>query len=199
MYLRLPGVRVHVTCLFAAFLALALSSGSEDGGVLIVSALLHECGHLAFLLSYGCRGLTLELCPGGARIRGAGWQALPYGKALVCVLAGPAVNLLLAGAAFVFMRRLPGAVFTAAVRVNASLAFFNLLPLSFLDGGRALKCAAAMLPGALPSARAARRADLVTLAFLAGGTVFLLSHGKDAFLPAVFTAYCAAQCLRRKT
>lgn len=57
---------------------------------------------------------------------------LSYGQELYCSLAGPMVNLLLA---FSFCFSFP--LFSG---LNLALALLNLLPLSKLDGGRALSC-----------------------------------------------------------
>lgn len=191
MYLDLPGVRVHVSFLFAAFAALALHGARTlPAAVLFFSALLHECAHLVFLLSFGCRGLTLTLLPGGARISGAGLQALPYQKALLCVLAGPGVNLLLAAALFLCAARFPAPVFRLGAKVNLQLGAFNLLPLSFLDGGRALQSLAALKAKSPVPDGAFKFLDLCVVAALSVLTAALAAMGRDALFLLVFTAYC---------
>lgn len=197
MYLKLPRVTVYITFLFAAALALAVNVGRAGAvGVLFVSALLHECAHLALLISYGETDLTLTLRPGGASIENASLSALPYKKLLVCALAGPAVNLLLAAALFCCEKCFPGPFFGQAARVNLLLGGLNLLPLSFLDGGRALDCVFALKRKSPVPFRARRLADIALVLLLAAACLWLRLTGRDALFLALFTAYCAVSMLR---
>lgn len=196
MYLKLPGVRVHVSFLFTAFLALILrTGGGRDVAVVFASALAHETAHLVCLLACGCRDLTLTLLPGGARIGGAGFGALPYKRAILCVLAGPAVNLALAGALFLCRGVWDAALPQRAAEVNLALGLGNLLPLSFLDGGRALLAALDAKRNAPVSAEAVGAADIVVLILLSCGTAVLTVLGADTSFLMLFTAYCVASRL----
>lgn len=117
---------------FAAMVLLALLAGA--GGVLplvLLSALCHELGHLAALRLAGAEVELLRLTAFGAEIR-ADTRYLPYPKEILCTLAGPAVNLVLA---LVFARIAGDYVLAGA---NLLLGAFNLLPVPSLDGGRAL-------------------------------------------------------------
>ena len=126
------------------------------------SALLHECAHLCFLLSYGKTGIGLELRPGGAKITGGGYETLPYSQGLACAIAGPAVNALIAAGMFAASRIFCSERLFYAAAVNAALAGANLIPLSFLDGGRALMCVLAIKKKPLcffPEHKADRQSD----------------------------------------
>ena len=117
---------------FAAMVLLALLAGA--GSVLplvLLSALCHELGHLAALRLAGTEVELLRLTAFGAEIR-ADTRYLPYPKEILCTLAGPAVNLVLA---LVFARIAGDYVLAGA---NLLLGVFNLLPVPSLDGGRAL-------------------------------------------------------------
>lgn len=191
MYLRLGKVKLHVSFLFSAFLAFLIGREDHAGlGAMFVSALLHELGHLVFLLSFGCEALTLRLYPGGAQITGRGIEDLSYRRTLVCVLAGPLVNLLLFFALSVAAVFLNTPALHFAAGINLKLALFNLLPLSFLDGGRALTAVFMMTGNDLFFIEHKRSVDRITLALLAGFTVVLFLAGGDALFFAVFTAYC---------
>ena len=195
MYLRLGSVRVHVTFLFAAAAAYIANTGrGEEIVIVFVSALLHECAHAVFLLSYGCRELTLELNPGGAKLRGAGLELLGAKQTLCAALAGPALNLLLAGALAVCRRLRPSPVFDEGCGVNLLLGGVNLLPLSFLDGGRALDCLLLLFSKQPPHPSRRRALDLLLLAALALFSAALLLCRRDAFFMLLFTAYCAVCC-----
>lgn len=117
---------------FFALMAVSLLAGA--GNVLplvLLSALCHEIGHLAALWLAGARVENVRLTAFGAEIR-ADTRRLSYPREIVCTLAGPTVNLLLALA---FARL--GDNYVAA-GANLLLGCFNLLPVPALDGGRAL-------------------------------------------------------------
>lgn len=116
---------------FFALMALSLLAGAGNVLPLVLfSALCHEAGHLAALWLAGAKVEKVRLTAFGAEIR-ADTRRLSYPREIVCTLAGPAVNLLLALA----FARLGGYVMAGA---NLLLGGFNLLPVPALDGGRAL-------------------------------------------------------------
>ena len=104
----------------------------------LCAAVAHELGHLAAIWAAGGRVNRLRLTAAGAELRLEG--TLSYGRELLCVLAGPMVNLVFALAA----SRLGAVVFGG---LNLALGCFNLLPLSALDGGKALGCGVSVLFG----------------------------------------------------
>lgn len=105
----------------------------------LAAAAAHELGHWTAVRAVGGRIALLRLSAAGAEIRMEG--TLSYGRELLCALAGPLVNLVLAfGAA-----RVGAEVFAG---LNLALGLFNLLPLSALDGGKVLGCAVALFLGA---------------------------------------------------
>lgn len=124
--------RLEIGWGFWAMLTLALLAGAGTVLPLVaLSALCHELGHLGALRLVGARVERFRLTAFGAEIL-ADTQYLPYGRELLCTLAGPAVNLVLA---LVFARITGDYVLAGA---NLLLGVFNLLPMPTLDGGRAL-------------------------------------------------------------
>ena len=111
-------------------LALAIGAGTVLP-LVALSALCHELGHLSALFLAGARVEEIRLTAFGAEIR-ADTRYLPYGREILCTLAGPAVNLVLA----VVLSRVAGDYLLAGA--NVLLGVFNLLPLPALDGGRIL-------------------------------------------------------------
>jgi len=107
--------------------------------VLAGSVLLHELGHAGAAAAVGgnVRGILLHPLGGLAVI-----ESCPHPTAnLLVTLAGPVVNLALCG-----VLSFPGApaFLREAASVNLALGLFNLLPVSSLDGGRALQTVLAL-------------------------------------------------------
>jgi len=122
--------------------AVAWSSGSLLGRYLMLlsSLVLHEAGHVIAALRLGSRTAEMELWPAFGRAwvgrlhdRREGWIAV----------AGPAVNLVLAGGLCAAGGRLDLHLGSAdwldfLFTVNLGMGLGNLLPVAPLDGGRAL-------------------------------------------------------------
>lgn len=143
-------LRLHWSVLLLASVLLVLY-GQAAGyllavgfvALLLTSVLLHELGHAltARRLGIGVRGITLEILGGYTELD----RPAPSPRVeLLVSLAGPAVSLLLGGAAVAGMVVLPAGsmprqllFLTAAA--NLLVAAFNLLPGLPLDGGRALR------------------------------------------------------------
>ena len=125
----------------AGFLLLCswLLYGARSGIVLqgFASCLLHELGHLLALRRFNIGVTEIRVSCFGAKIKLA--RTPSYLQELFVAAAGPAVNLLLA---CFFCSTSFGTVFAG---INLSLAVFNLLPISQLDGARILRCAANLL------------------------------------------------------
>lgn len=129
------GVQLGISFSFPAVLALVLLTGCDEGSLLtaLLCCCLHECGHLFFMLIFGCRPEAVTLYGGGIRITPQRGRIDSFGKDLTILLAGCGVNFLLALAGL-----LNGGM-TSFVQINLLLGAFNLLPFRHFDGGRALE------------------------------------------------------------
>ncbi len=133
----------------------AMLSGVAFMLALFGSVLLHEFGHALTARKYGIRTRDITLLPIGGISRLERMPDQPK-QELAVTLAGPAVNIGIAGALFGFLYMtgglLPldrmglthGLLLERVMLANVSLVFFNLLPAFPMDGGRALRALLAL-------------------------------------------------------
>ena len=141
-------------------LLLALCVGAGEVLPLVgVAALCHEMGHFVFMLLFGVHVEGISFTGFGMEIR-ADTRYVSYGKDILCTLAGPAVNLVLA---FLFARVSKDYLLSGA---NFLQGIFNLLPLSGLDGARALHLALCWLLDPVRADRICRRVEVCFVGIL---------------------------------
>ena len=152
-------IRLHITFLLL-LLWIAGAHYAQGGwdaavaGVLFIAllflcVLLHEFGHIFAARRYGVQTPDVILLPigGVARLERIPEEPL---QELVVALAGPAVNLVIAGALYLALGGLvpreglevnnPGVdLFARLLWANLFLAVFNLIPAFPMDGGRVLR------------------------------------------------------------
>ena len=171
--LRVRGIAIRLSLLFPAAVVLLLTL--DKSGIpawCVAASLLHEGGHFAAMMLFGCKPSAIRMGIFGVRVEQNPAAPVSYGQNIVISLAGPMVNLLCFGAAYAA----GGACIPAMVHLV--LALFNLLPVEPLDGGQALFCLLAMH---MEAERAERLVFLVSFAAvvpLAGvGFTLLLRSG----------------------
>jgi stage IV sporulation protein FB len=179
-------VRMHVS--FLVLIGwIALSTYSSTGSLavmfsslvmicaLFTCVVMHEYGHALMARRYGIGTREITLLPIGGLAQLDRIPEEPR-QELAIALAGPAVNVVLAGLALSMMwlggnldliiedGLFGGSLLAALFRVNIIMAVFNLVPALPMDGGRVLR---ALLAMRLPALRATRIATQVAKA-LAG-------------------------------
>ncbi|MBI5485956.1 MAG: M50 family metallopeptidase [Deltaproteobacteria bacterium] len=182
------GIPLTINKLLAGFVAVIfgfafLSKAPLEGAwivILLVSVLLHEWAHALTARAAGDTVLKVALhLFGGVTYRaGRGGPKADFR----ITAAGPLVNVIVAGGAWLALR-LAGAelphwaavVLALTLWINAVLAIFNLLPIHPMDGGRMTRIALSRRVGAGPGARIALGISFATL-FLTGG-YFVLTSG----------------------
>jgi len=152
-------IRIHLTfLLLLAWIGIAhyVEGGAQAAlegvvfiSLLFLSVLLHEFGHVFAARRYGVQTPDVTLLPIGGVAR---LERIPEepGQELVVALAGPAVNIVIAGVLFLLLAgpmpagstevQNPGVGMVARLATaNLFLAVFNLLPAFPMDGGRVLR------------------------------------------------------------
>lgn len=166
---RVRGIQISLHFTFLLLLAYVCEDGWKEGGTpglwwsgamflaLFACVVLHELGHSFMAMRFGVHVRRILLMPLGGM---AEFDAIPKNPVheLLITVAGPAVNLVIAGVLFCFVR-LPTAVDGTPIPssvgelgqfllvANIVMFLFNLIPAFPMDGGRILRaCLALRLP-----------------------------------------------------
>jgi stage IV sporulation protein FB len=161
-------IRIHVT--FVLFLIWVWASSYASGGaqaawsglifmvLLFLCVLAHEFGHIFTARAFGVNTPDVTLLPIGGVAR---LERIPEepGQEFLIAIAGPAVNVVIAGALILFVgadvsgRSLAGveqaniSMVDRLASVNLFLALFNMIPAFPMDGGRVLRALLAIRLG----------------------------------------------------
>ncbi len=209
-------LRVHITFfLLLAWIGLAYyQQGGMDAaisGILFILALFvcvvaHEFGHAFAARRYGIRTPDVTLLPIGGMARLERMPEKPS-EEIVVALAGPAVNIVIALALFLFLNARfdlaslsaledpRGEFLVRLASVNIFLVIFNMIPAFPMDGGRVLR---ALLATAYPRSKATRIAARIGqgLAFAFG---FLGLLGNPLLIFIAIFVYIAATAEAQQT
>lgn len=170
-FLLKPGffIMVSVICFLTSFETLA---------VLALSALVHEAGHLLAIALCGgkVRGLELGFCAFTINYDGRG---MSYFLEAAAALSGPAASFFAALAAAAIWRRTGLEIMTDLAGMNIVLGLFNLIPIRFLDGGRAVGALAARFFGEAAAERVGTVLEATALTALLVFGVYVYSRTGD--------------------
>ncbi|MEE1066148.1 MAG: site-2 protease family protein [Acutalibacteraceae bacterium] len=131
MKLRIAGTFLEINFRFAAVITVLLTVIPQSNAFdCFVLCLLHEIGHLGVMLISGRRIQGIRFDYFGIKIISDRKFLTPFREAAIAA-GGPCVNFVFASVLFIC-----GKESTAVL--SLALAFFNLLPVSILDGGHIL-------------------------------------------------------------
>lgn len=124
-------------CLVAAALAASFFNGFEYVLLVALAALLHEAGHIAAAKALRVPGAGTSALPFGLSLK-FDFSGVPYAKEAAVCAAGAAANAVACAVTLLIFRH-PGTHAVFFIFTNISLALFNLLPVSPLDGSGILR------------------------------------------------------------
>ena len=132
--------------------AVGIVSGLMVTAGVVASVVMHEYGHALAARRYGVRTHHVTLYPFGGV---AAIENLPEDpdQEMVVALAGPAVNIGLAGIGGMLFAYTGQPVALSFVMVNLFMGLFNLIPAFPMDGGRVLRSLLARRMGWMPASR----------------------------------------------
>ncbi len=140
MVIELFETRLKLTFSFFAVITLMFLTAEERVvAVCLLSSLLHECGHLFFMLVFGEKPNEVVFGAFGIRIERLGASSLSYKKEAVIALGGVAVNFVLALVFFVYYVFSKSETAILGIFVNLFIASLNLMPVGVLDLGNFLR------------------------------------------------------------
>lgn len=155
----------------AVILAMFDRSGMMLGGM--ISALLHESGHLAAMLIIPRqKPKAISITPFGLKIQNNSMAEFACGRVIV-LAAGSVVNFILAACLFRLSPQLAA--------MNLILGFMNLLPVESFDGGGILKIILNFFMSEKTSEIAVTIVSLIILTVLAFVGIYILFRTKYNF------------------
>ncbi len=129
----------EVSYLLTAVMSLSvILSGKESLLPLcLLSAVVHESGHLLFLYKFGASPSRISLKLSDVRIV-SDFTALSLNQEFMVVAAGPLANLLLSAISFIMYWCFSVTLFLQLCITSLFIGIFNLLPVRTLDGEQML-------------------------------------------------------------
>ena len=121
---------------FALILLLICFNKTEYLYISIISALLHEFGHLFSLKFCGAKILEFKISLFGGKIETENFTPTNYFQDIFIYFSGPFINLFISIFCYFLNFYLNSAELIDITSVNAVLGVFNLLPFYNFDGGK---------------------------------------------------------------
>lgn len=148
----------------------------------LLAAVLHEAGHLSVLWLFGAREGRILVHASGLEWRSDGRRMLSYGRELLCVWAGPSVNILFAAVFGRIAQAEESGYGYILAGAQLMMGLFNLLPILPLDGGRAMELLLSWWIDPFFSWRVMRLLSLLFSALLLAFSLYVSLSGGNGFL-----------------
>lgn len=165
--IRKRGIRVNLL-VPVGLLFLFLLNGVGASAVILLAAIIHECGHIAAARLCGICVERMDIELWGGRMFYGGMNG--YSKELAISLGGVAANLLFAPLGLIPALGIYGKLFFFAC---VCYALVNIIPAKTLDGGEALRCILALNNDEDVAYAAQRAVNAVAVMFLCGAGLTL--------------------------
>lgn len=170
LQIHFHGIRVHFTFGFFAVWAFLMLQ-SEAAYAAMAGCILHEAGHIAAMRLLGLKINSLTFSGSGIAMRTEFPLSLSgLGRELAVLSAGCMINLIL----YIMLSL---AQMKTAAMTNLALMLFNLLPVSYLDGGRIMTALLRCVTDADISAVMRITDTVIGIA----AAVFFFCHGSVSF------------------
>lgn len=140
MTVDIKGTQIRLNFSFVFVLTLMFIFCRQDIVLMCaLSSLLHELGHILFMLAFKQRILSVDFGAFGVRIEKVNNVTLSYKKESLVALGGIIINLVLAFLSIMYYYFIGNQLSLMFALINMLIACFNCVPIEVLDMGRALK------------------------------------------------------------
>lgn len=184
MRFKIGGAAVTVDYLFFFMLSMMLLYNRQATLIMLTLSFLHEAGHVAALVLLGGKVNCLRLSAFGM-VMVPVCNELSFYQESLFILAGPSVNLIIA----VVLLPFSCATVQQISALSMLLGLFNLLPISALDGGKALWYFLQMHFREAAVTKAIRVVSVITLCLLGVFGLFLLYQNHYNFSVLLIVVY----------
>ena len=138
MRLKIFGTQIEITFLFVVIISFMIISDTTHTALFVlVSAFIHELGHLIAMKRLGYKVKSIILSPIGASIVKSDSSG-SYKSDIIISLCGPLANLILSLVLLMGFLILKHQILLLYSLINLFLGIFNLLPIASFDGSTIL-------------------------------------------------------------
>ena len=199
MELRFKQVKIKISFFFALSICL-ISLFDKSNMILLnlISAFLHEAGHLSALIILKQKPKEVWLTPFGMRIEQKEINGMSYKNEIIVALAGPAVNFFLSFIFFIAELILK-IDFSKFIMINLIIGSLNMIICEPLDGYRAMKY---FLKNKISEEKTERILNVSSLVFLLPVSVFgfyvLIKSGYNFSLLLISVYLCSFLIFKKR-
>lgn len=200
MLIEAGRLKFYISPAFALFFALTANTvAGKTYIIVLIFSLIHESMHIILLFLFGIKTAFLRFGAGGISMEADGFNLLSYKKTVLCTIIPPVLNIASGGIFYLVFLYTENPMLYEAAIINFVLGTGNMLPFSFLDGGRALE---AFLSIFYSMEKALKICDAISFfVLIIIGVVFFLTliSGKRYLFVVFFFFYCLSGYISGKT